>query len=247
MVVTRKGCMVMHLIVKISNIHLYLFANKNKYSSLSIIVWVPSDHRHCYLFPALPTISLVVSPAAGHSAAPLHCSLILAIPTVFLTSIFGRRGCFATLAILAPQFWPLFGPSGRRSAVAFVGFDHRLAATTIDIALRPLPSVHSDCRRSFRLPPFIPIAAIHSDCRRSFRPLSGHCGHSSATPVARSIVDAIRLFFLRHHHGLRSLIPSPSSFVSISRTTLSRTFVLPHLIPRHYLAYCNRHLPHIVD
>ena len=59
--------------------------------------------------------------------------------------------------------WPtLFGPSGHCSAVAFVGFDHRLAATTIDIALRPLPSVHSDCRCSFRLPTFILIAAVHS-------------------------------------------------------------------------------------
>ena len=194
---------------------------------------MPSDHRHCYLFPALPTVSLVVCPAAGHSAAPLCCSVISVIPAVFLTSIFDRRGCFATLAISAPPFlaaailaaiWPIRPSFGRcfcwfRSSVGCHHDRHRSSSTSL---------------RSFRLPPFIPASL------RSLWPLLGHSGRSFDRRCYSS-------FFLRHHHGLRSLIPSPSSFVSISRTTLSRTFVLPHLIPRHYLAYCNRHLPHIVD
>ena len=208
------------------------------YSSLSIVVWLPSDHQH--LFPALPTISLVVCPAAGHSTAPLHCSTISAIPAVFLTSIFGRRGCFATLAIPTPPLlaaailtaiWPIRPSFGRcfcwfRSSVGCHHDRHRSSSTSL---------------HSFRLPLFIPIAAVHS----------GLSPVIVATPrPLRLLVRSSRCyssFFLCHHHGLRSLIPSPSSFVSISRTTLSRTFVLPHLIHWHYLAYCNRHLPYIVD
>ena len=101
--------------------------------------------------------------------------------------------------------------------------------------------------RSFRLPLFIPIADIHSDCRRSFRPLSGHYGHSSATPVARSIVDAIRLFSSPSSPALFPYSITVFVCVSISRTTLFYTFVFPYLIPRLCLAYCERHLPHIVD
>ena len=180
------------------------------YSSLSIVVWLPSDHRHCYLFPALPTVSLVVCPAAGHSAAPLCCSVISVIPAVFLTSIFDRRGCFVALAITAPPFLAATILAAIRPirpllflAASATNFDHRLAATTIYVALRPLASAYFDCLRSFR-----PLLG-HAD----------HCGHSSATPIARcSVIAAIRFFlfaivigFVRiFHHRLRlSPFPAP--------------------------------------
>ena len=182
------------------------------YSSLSIVVWLPSDHRHCYLFPALPTISLVVSPAAGHSAAPLHCSLISAIPAIFLTSIFDHRAVlplrpFRHCHSWPPQFWPLFGPSGRC-------FSWPLQPLISIIAWLPPRSMSL----FVRLPLLISIASVHS-------------GLSSATPIIVATPRPLRFFSLRHLYWLRSHIPSPSSFVSISCTTLSHTFVLPHLIP----------------
>ena len=84
-------------------------------------------------------------------------------------TILGRRNFGRNLAHLAVVRPLLF------LATSAIDFDHRLAATMIDVALRPL-------------------ASVHSDCLRSFWPLSSHCGHSSTTPVTRSIVDDIRLF-----------------------------------------------------
>ena len=113
-------------------------------------------------------------------------------------------------------------------AASATNFDHRLAATTIYFALCPLGSTHLDC--------------LHL-----FWPLPGHCGHSSATLVARSIVDAIRLFSSPSSPALFPYSITVFVCVSISRTTLFYTFVFPYLIPRLCLAYCERHLPHIVD
>ena len=146
-----------------------------------------------------------------------------------------RRDCFAALAIPAPSFLAATILAAIRPirpllflAASATNFDHRLAATTIYFALCPLGSTHLDC--------------LHL-----FWPLPGHCGHSSATLVARSIVDAIRLFSSPSSPALFPYSITVFVCVSISRTTLFYTFVFPYLIPRLCLAYCERHLPHIVD
>ena len=82
----------------------------------------------------------------------------------------------------------------------------------------------------------------------SLWPLLGHFG--------RSLFDRHRYSFFSSPSSLRSFAYSITVFVcvSISRTMLPRinvasshTVLLPHLIPRFRLAYCDRHLSHIVD
>ena len=167
----------------------------------AIVISFRSFRPFLWLFvwpPAIPPLHFVVR--SFRLFQPSSSCLYLTVGAVLPLEPFRRRHSWPL------QFWPQFGPYGRRSAVAFVGFDHRLAATTIDIALRPLPSVHSNCRHSFRLPPFIPPSL------RSLWPLLGHSGCSFDRTCSSSffffaiITGSVPLF---HHRLCLSPFPAP--------------------------------------